>query len=445
MLFESSHLCITAEYGIATLWLGFPGPAVNALDLARLRELDRALQALEATRSVQIVVVRSSNSKGFCVGIDPAVHARMNRAADRAAFAWYGQQVFERLGNLNAVTIANIEGPCLGAGLELALACDYRLCIARPGTYLGFPDGLTSFGGSVRLRRLIGRRAEQLLSSGRLLSGREAQSLRLIDRACCERRGKIELRNLLDRVELNPLKPRPLLEPFGFAAERRAFAALTPFVTPKKILVETKNPVPAFPDTIGLLGDHEDAAMLAAEAAARGVTTIVQGNRDLVSTRVDAIQKQGFITPLEAQQTKNRVVVTESLTEFRRAGLVFVAPGHNHFCLSDTVLPRTVVCIIGSRENLDGIKRFDEPSDWSPEGLDEFPYPRRVVQLQFLPGKQLELVSDLGTDSDAGAALATWFKPFGREVIIRKTKTTSRGESNGSRIAAKPEFARSPA
>src|SRR5687767_4052556 len=139
MMFESAHIRVTAEYGTATLWLGFPGEPANALDLARLRELDAALRFLSA-RVPNVLVVRSAIPRGFCAGLHPHALASLTHPTERAAFAWYGQQVFDRLATLDAVTVAVIDGPCLGAGLELALACDYRLCVARPTTHIGFPD-----------------------------------------------------------------------------------------------------------------------------------------------------------------------------------------------------------------------------------------------------------------------------------------------------------------
>ena len=177
MVFESAHIRVTAEYGTATLWLAFPGEPANALDLARLRELEAALAAVESLPSIGRLVVRSALPGGFCAGLSPRAIAGLTRPADRAAFAWYGQQVLDRLARLDAVSVAYLDGPCLGVGLELALACDHRLCVARPTTHLGFPDRLACFGGSARLRQLGGRRAGELLASGRTLSGREARSL----------------------------------------------------------------------------------------------------------------------------------------------------------------------------------------------------------------------------------------------------------------------------
>jgi enoyl-CoA hydratase len=422
MLFESSHLRITAEHGIATLWLGFPGKLANALDLARLRELDEALQCVATIPSVRILVIRSSSPGGFCAGIRPEVVAGLSHPADRATFAWYGQQVFDRLARLDAVTLAYIDGPCLGAGLELALACDYRLCVARPTTQLGFPDRIACFGGTSRLRNLVGRRGSQLLTSGQALSGREAQALKLVDLAFCERRSRIELRSALDRLELRPLKPRQPVELVGLAAERRAFAAFISHHTPPTPPASSHNPIPPLPETIGLLGDDADAALLASDIALRGGTVVVCGNRSLVYNGIDAALARGFITPLEAEQARLRVSSADSLAEFHRAGLVFVAKGHNPFHLATTVLPRVLVCLIRApgdvtnhlmRNNQAGAANA---SAWGK--LETFPYPRRVVQVGFCERNRIALFPSLAVDTDATTTLAAWLKPFGREPII---------------------------
>jgi enoyl-CoA hydratase/carnithine racemase len=219
MLFESAHVRVTAEYGVGTLWLNFPGDPVNAIDLARLRELNEALAALESRPGIGILVVRSGKPAGFCAGLHPDA---LDGLRNPAAFAWYGQTVFNRLAGLRAVTVAFVDGLCIGVGLELALACDHRLVLSKPTTHLGFPDAALPpcFGGTTRLSR----RTRPLLASGRTLSGREAKLLGLVDHAFCERRGKIELRTFLDKLERTPGRKRATTEEHGFAAERRTFA-----------------------------------------------------------------------------------------------------------------------------------------------------------------------------------------------------------------------------
>ncbi len=261
MLFESTHVRVTAEYGVATLWLAFPGDPVNALDAPRLKELDSALAAVESNVFINALVARSAKPFGFCAGLHPNVV----RVTDRAAFAHRGQRVFSRLSNLPLTTVAFIDGPCLGVGFELALACDHRLCVATPTTHLGFPDRFACFGGSNRLRKLMGKSASAFIESGRTLSGREARDLGLVDRAFCARRAKIELRTFLDELERNPRVPHRTPDETGFAQERRKFARI--------------------------------------ELSGTGFQTGV-------SLDTDTLLARGFITPLEAEQALARIGTT---------------------------------------------------------------------------------------------------------------------------------------
>jgi enoyl-CoA hydratase/carnithine racemase len=420
MVFESAHIRVTAEYGTATLWLGFPGEPANALDLARLRELDAALQFLSA-HTPNVLVVRSAIPRGFCAGLHPHTLASLTHPTERAAFAWYGQQVFDRLARLDAVSVAFVDGACLGAGLELALACDYRICVARSTTHIGFPDRFACFGGSSRIRGL-NRRAD-LLATGETLSGREARALGLVDVACCERRAKVELRTLLDRLETHPVKPRRAADLAGLAAERRAFAARVDLASrPASLqgkgeqaslrLAEESvrglpNPLPPFPDVVGLLGDDPNAARLAAEVALRGGSVVVCGNRAGVFAGIDTALARGFVTPLEAEQTRARVRGSDTLAEFDRAGLVFVAPGLDHFRLAAVVRTRAVVCVISAGE-----------SRPAPRPPLPFPFPRRLVRVGFCEGNRLALFPDWATDPDTTATLAAWLQPFGLASVV---------------------------
>jgi len=420
MLFESPHVRLTADHGTASLWLGFPGEPVNALDLARLRELEAALDAVASCPLIRVVVVRSARPAGFCAGLRPTVYASLTHATDRAAFAWYGQRVFDRLANLEACTLALIDGPCLDVGLELALACDYRLCVARPTTHLGFPGRFTCFGGAPRLRRLLGRRAQPLLTSGATLSGREAQRLRLVDLACCERRAKIELRSFLDRLEARPGKSRRRLsEPGGFAAERRTFAATPPPLIEEAKLPATVNPVPEFPAVVGLLGDDRDAARLVGEVVLRGGSAVVCGNRAPVFAVIDTARSRGFVTPLEAEQARTRVRATDTLEGFDRAGLVFVADGCDPFRLAAVVRARAVVCVV--RPPAAGPLSLPQPQPQpqpQPRPDRAFPYYRRVVRVSFFDGGRVALFGDPAGDGDTPAVLATWLKSLGLSAVV---------------------------
>src|SRR5690606_25705317 len=94
--------------------------------------------------------------------------------------------IFSRLEKLSCPVVAAIEGYCLGGGLELALACKYRIVKDTPNTKLGFPEvqlGIfPGFGGSARSTRLLGGlKAMELMLSSRQLSARQARAIGLVD------------------------------------------------------------------------------------------------------------------------------------------------------------------------------------------------------------------------------------------------------------------------
>lgn len=422
MLFGSAHVRVTAEYGTATLWLDFPGEPVNGLDLSRLREIDAALAAVEANPCIDILIVRSAKPGGFCAGLRPEALASLTTAADRAAFAWLAQQVAARLARLDAVTVAFLDGPCLGAGLELALASDYRLCVARPTTLLGFPDApagvLPCLGGTARLREFVGRRTGELLGSGRLLSGRQARDLGLVDHAFCERRAKIELRAFLDHFEVRPRKPRREPEPVGLAGERAAFAAGLGSASARAAirrqlaalrsedLDPPLNPVPPFPAAVGLVGEDAATSRLVAGAVVRGGLAVIRGSAQGVFAGIRDCLTLGFLTPLEAEQARGRVRVSDESGGFDRAGLVFVSGDVDWDALASRVPPRCVVAVL----------------EGGPP--DEFPHPRRVIGLQLEDGKAV-LLPGPDTDADTVAALAAWLRPFGFAVAVHAPEPTT--------------------
>jgi len=162
-------------------------PPVNAFDLDMLDLLDAALDHSETT-GVRCLVVRSDDPRMFCAGADIAMlRAATERAGgvdEMVAFARGFQQVLARLERAPFVTVAAIDGLALGGGLELALACDFRLAgpEARMGlteTTLGLVPGA---GGTQRLTAVLGRaRARQLILTGAMIDAREADRIGLAD------------------------------------------------------------------------------------------------------------------------------------------------------------------------------------------------------------------------------------------------------------------------
>ncbi len=177
--------------GHALLTLDVIGSSVNILSREVLQELDEAITEVEH-QSLTGLVIRSAKPGGFIVGADVHEFERIEDASAATELARAGQRVFDRLAALAFPTVAVIHGQCLGGGLELALACRYRVAREDEGTRLGLPEvrlGIhPGFGGTVRLPAVIGALpALELMLTGRSVSARQAHKLGLVHEVVPER------------------------------------------------------------------------------------------------------------------------------------------------------------------------------------------------------------------------------------------------------------------
>lgn len=176
----------TQPDGSAILWLDVQGRSVNVVTRRMLADLDAAVAHVEIDASLRALILRSAKPCGFLAGADVHELAAVRSVADAEALSGQGQAVLGKLAALRLPTVAVIHGSCLGGGLELALACDYRLVIDVPGTQLGLPEVelglLPAWGGTQRLPRVVGlERALQMILGGRRLGVRDALHWRLAD------------------------------------------------------------------------------------------------------------------------------------------------------------------------------------------------------------------------------------------------------------------------
>ncbi|MER9580544.1 enoyl-CoA hydratase/isomerase family protein [Mesorhizobium sp. M0276] len=156
----------------------------NALDIPMLRALETALDAAELAEGVRVVLLRGEG-KGFCAGGDVEAWAQMSAADFQVQWVRYGHRVFDRLARLRQPTIAVLSGHALGGGLELAVACDFR--VAETQVKLGFPE--TSIGvvpgwsGTQRaVRRFGAQTVRRMALGGEILLAPEALALGVVDR-----------------------------------------------------------------------------------------------------------------------------------------------------------------------------------------------------------------------------------------------------------------------
>lgn len=162
----------------------FDRPEVlNALNFELLRDLGAAIDQV-AGGDARALPVTGAGSRAFCAGADVKELMDRSLAATRQGAA-LGQAIFAKLDVLPIPSIALINGYAFGGGLELALACTFR--IALPGARLGLPEikrGLTpGYGGTQRLPRLIGEaRALEMILTGRTVMAEEALRIGLVNR-----------------------------------------------------------------------------------------------------------------------------------------------------------------------------------------------------------------------------------------------------------------------
>ncbi len=171
--------------GFAWLTLDKAGATANTLSGEVLAELNEALDLLDRDPP-KALVIRSGKANGFIAGADVDEFAGVTDEAGALAIVRRGWDTFERLAQVRYPTLALVKGFCLGGGLELALACRYRVVVDEPGTRLGLPEVMLGivpgWGGIRRLPRLIGAPAAlDMLLTGRTIDARRAKKLGLAD------------------------------------------------------------------------------------------------------------------------------------------------------------------------------------------------------------------------------------------------------------------------
>ena len=177
------------DNGIAWLVLDKAGASANTLDEEVLSELNDVLTLVEREPPTGIVL-RSGKKSGFIAGADIGEFRSMTDPATAERRLRDAHAVIDRLDRLSVPIVAVIHGYCLGGGLELALACDYRIAIED--ARLGFPEVMLGLhpglGGTVRLPHLINPlEAMTMMLTGRNVRARRAKSLGLVDAVVPER------------------------------------------------------------------------------------------------------------------------------------------------------------------------------------------------------------------------------------------------------------------
>ena len=157
--------------------------ALNALSFALIRDLAAKFDEVAAS-DVRALLITGAGTKAFCAGADIAELTGRSVIAQKESAA-LGQSIFAKLDRFPLPSIAVINGYAFGGGLELALACTFRL--ATRNARMGLPEiklGLIpGYGGTQRLPRVVGEaRALEMIMTGRAVDAEEAQRIGLVHR-----------------------------------------------------------------------------------------------------------------------------------------------------------------------------------------------------------------------------------------------------------------------
>src|SRR5882672_925279 len=171
------------------VWLSFDkaDSSANILSAEVMSELGALVDQLGQEKP-RGLVIRSAKESGFIAGADVEEFTRIKDADDAMRLARRGWDLYNKLAALPFPTLALVNGFCMGGGVELALACRYRIAVDQPGTRFALPEVmlgiLPAWGGVMRLPRLVGPTAAlDMLLTGRAVDARRAKRIGLVDAA----------------------------------------------------------------------------------------------------------------------------------------------------------------------------------------------------------------------------------------------------------------------
>ncbi|MGD8105351.1 fatty acid oxidation complex subunit alpha FadJ [Pantoea sp. FN0302] len=219
------HLSMRSD-NIGIIVIDVPDEKMNTLKAAFIEQIRAVITQARQNPTLAGLVFISGKPDSFIAGADISMIDRCHSADEARKLAEQGQRVMSEIAALPVPVVAAIHGACLGGGLELALACDRRVCTLDDKTRLGLPEIqlglLPGSGGTQRLPRLIGAsQALNLILTGKTLRAKQALKLGLVDEAVphsilLETAVKLALKGKSARRQL-PLRERLLNGPAGRA------------------------------------------------------------------------------------------------------------------------------------------------------------------------------------------------------------------------------------
>lgn len=201
-----AYVDIIVEKKGPTAWLTLNKPHVmNGMGLQTMKDIIAALDDLERDSAIMVLVIKGAGGT-FCAGADFKERSAAIAAGDptfRAEFTDLADKVFITLEKFPKVAIAMVQGVCMAGGIEIAEVCDF--IIADENAKIGdghIKTGMVPNGGaSIRMPRFIGmRKAKELLYTGALISGKEAERIGLVNKAVSGDKLEQEVEDLIGKL-----------------------------------------------------------------------------------------------------------------------------------------------------------------------------------------------------------------------------------------------------
>jgi len=183
---NNAFTLVHQESGIAHLIMDVVGDSMNTLKAEFAEQISTVLTTIKADISITGLVLISGKKGSFVAGADINMLASCQTAEEATALSRQGQMIFDQLESLTIPVVAAIDGPCLGGGLELAMACHGRVCSDNPKTALGVPEVqlglLPGGGGTQRLPKLVGiQKSLDMMLTGKQLRAKQALKAGLVN------------------------------------------------------------------------------------------------------------------------------------------------------------------------------------------------------------------------------------------------------------------------
>ncbi|MEM6512187.1 MAG: 3-hydroxyacyl-CoA dehydrogenase NAD-binding domain-containing protein [Pseudomonadota bacterium] len=278
--------------GIVWLRLDKSDGSANVLSGPVLTELNELLEPLPA-KQPRGVVIYSGKSSGFIMGADINEFTKISNPDEAYALIRMGQQVLDKLEDLPCPTVAAINGFALGGGLELAMACDYRLAFSGDRKAFGLPEvqlGIhPGFGGTVRAVQIMGvRPAMQLMLTGAPINAVKARKLGLVDRIASDDNWRQAAKEMISAHA--PKQSAPLLEKILNLPVVRGF--IKPTLVKQVARKARKAHYPAPYAIIDLWATHGASTASGYEVEARSIAELMCTDTSRNLVRVFFLQNQ---------------------------------------------------------------------------------------------------------------------------------------------------------